>query len=51
VSKKYNALIKVWNSDKKMADINSFNKVLSYLATDDVSYRSHTANLNFTKDE
>jgi hypothetical protein len=51
VSKKYNALIKVWNSDKKMADSTSFNKVLAYLSPDDVSYRSHTANLNFTKDE
>ena len=51
VSKKYNALIKVWNKDKKMSDIQGFNKVLSYLLPDDISYRSHTANVNFTKDE
>jgi hypothetical protein len=49
VPKKYNAIIKIWNNNNKINSTYLFQKNYREISTNDISYRSHSENVDYGK--
>jgi hypothetical protein len=47
VSKRYNAIIKIWNNDKSLTNYKILNSAINFYKDDEIYYRSHLDNEHF----